>query len=60
MKDKRNVKLDEYEKWVESELEKGHFVPVENFEKWKKALEKAAHRTLSKLEEEKLKAEKVD
>jgi fatty acid-binding protein DegV len=47
-------KLDEYEKWIENELEKGNFVPVENFNEWKKALENAAKRTLKKMEEGKV------
>ena len=45
-------KLDEYEKWIENELEKGNFVPVENFNEWKKALENAAKRTLKKWKKE--------
>jgi single-stranded DNA-specific DHH superfamily exonuclease len=49
-----NVELDDYENWVESEIEKGNFVPVENFEEWKKALEEAARRTLEKLEKKKI------
>ena len=40
--------LDEYEEWIESELEKGNFVPVENLEKWKEVLKEAAARTLEK------------
>jgi RNase P/RNase MRP subunit p30 len=44
-----NVELDDYERWIESKIEKGNFVPVENFEEWKKALEESAHRTLEKL-----------
>ena len=43
-------KLDEYEKWVESELEKGNFVSVKDFKEWKKTLEEAAFRTLRNLE----------
>ena len=50
MIEKKQVNLDEYEKWVEKELEKGNFVPVENFEEWKTALEEAARRTLEKSE----------
>ncbi len=49
-----NIELDDYEKWIESEIEKGNFVPVENFEEWKKALEEAARRTLEKLEKGKI------
>jgi single-stranded DNA-specific DHH superfamily exonuclease len=49
-----NVELDNYENWVESEIEKENFVPVENFEEWKKALEEAARRTLEKLEKKKI------
>ena len=44
----RKIKLDEYEEWIESELKKGNFVPVENLKEWKEALEKAAARTLEK------------
>ena len=49
-----NVELDDYENRVESEIEKENFVPVENFEEWKKALEEAARRTLEKLEKKKI------
>ena len=48
MVDKKQVNLDKYEKWIESELEKGNFVPVENFEEWKMALEEAARRALER------------
>jgi single-stranded DNA-specific DHH superfamily exonuclease len=54
MKDTKRIKLDEYEKWIEDEIEKGHFVPVKNFDEWKKALEEAARRTLEKLEKQKV------
>lgn len=48
------IELDEYEKWVEEELEKGHFAPVKNFGEWKKALEEAAHKTLEKGKKKKI------
>ena len=48
MIEKEQVNLDEYEKWIESELEKGNFLPVENFEEWKMALEEAARRALER------------
>ena len=48
MIEKKQVNLDEYEKWIESELEKGNFLPVENFEEWKMALEEAARRALER------------
>ena len=54
MRDTEKIELDEYEKWIESEIEKGHFVPVKNFDEWKKALEEAARRTLEKLEKKKV------
>ena len=47
------VELDEYEKWVENELERGNFVPVENFEEWKALVEKAAEETLKEIEKKK-------
>ena len=47
------IKLDEYEMWIESEIENGNFVPVDNFDKWKEALQKAACRTVDKLRREK-------
>ncbi|WP_456342184.1 hypothetical protein [Thermovibrio sp.] len=52
MKREEKFELDEYERWIESEIEKGNFVPVENFEEWKKALKEAARRSLKRLEGE--------
>ena len=54
MRDIEKIELDEYEKWIESEIEKGHFVPVKNFDEWKKTLQEAARRTLEKFEKEKV------
>ena len=42
--------LTDYEKWISSELRKGHFSPVKDFNKWKEALEKAAGKALDKAE----------
>ncbi len=53
MVDRKEIELDEYEKWVESELEKGNFVPVDNFDEWKTLLERAAEEKLKELEKEK-------
>jgi single-stranded DNA-specific DHH superfamily exonuclease len=53
VKKKEEFELDEYERWIESEIEKGNFVPVENFEEWKRALEEAARRTLERLDRKK-------
>ena len=49
MTGENKVKLDDYEKWVESELEKGNYVPVENFEEWKALIEKAANEKLKEV-----------
>ena len=38
--------LDDYERWVKEELERGNFVPVENFEEYKERLEKMAQKKL--------------
>ncbi len=46
MDNRTQVGLDAYEKWIKNELEKDNFVPVENFEGWKKVLESAAIRYL--------------
>lgn len=40
------IKLNEYEMWIESEIEKGNFVPVDDLDGWKEALQKAACRAL--------------
>ncbi len=49
MVERKEIELDEYERWVESELEKGNFVPVENFEEWKALIERAAEEKLKEL-----------
>ena len=53
MVDRKEIELDEYEKWVESELEKGNFVPVDNFDEWKALIERTAEKKLKELEKEK-------
>ncbi|SMO57735.1 hypothetical protein SAMN06269117_11222 [Balnearium lithotrophicum] len=54
MKSKERYELDNYEKWIEDEIEKGNFVPIENFDEVKRALERAAKKKLKELEEKKL------
>ncbi len=53
MVDRKEIELDKYEKWVESELEKGNFVPVDNFDEWKALIERAAEEKFKELEKEK-------
>ena len=53
MSDER-LELDEYERWIESEIGEGNFVVLENLEKWKKSLKEAAHRSLGETKKQKL------
>ena len=46
-----NIKLDPYEQEIEDNLEKAK--RVENFEEWKKSLEKSTCRTLKELDRKK-------
>jgi len=50
-----DIELDDYEREIEENIDK--FKPVENFDYWKKLLQKAAENTLRKRKKEKSKGE---